>query len=97
MQHMTIEYHGMTIIVQAPAEDEQQQFRLIFPGDRWLLMSQHPDDTKTVATYNDNISYSTGTVWAIDEQSQGPDWINAEQLQVLGEIVLRKTQQKAAA
>lgn len=87
----------MTIIVQSPAEDEQQRFHLTFPGDRWLIMSQHPDDMKTVATYNDNISYSTGTVWAIDEQSEGPDWINTEQLQVLGEIVLRRIQQKAAA
>lgn len=97
MEKTTIEYHGEKIAVELPVEDAQQQYRLVFPGNRWLVMSQHPDDTKTVATYNDNISYSTGTVWAIDAQSEGPDWINAEQLQVLGEIILRRLSERAAA
>lgn len=67
-----------------------KSYRLIFPDGRWLLIGRYPDDTHTTAVDNANISYSTAFVWVIEDKTGGPDWLNPEQVQVLGELIHRK-------
>ncbi len=91
MEKLSIEYHNELISVTPVGLESADKYQLTYQDGRWLVMEKRPDDTKTVATFNANISYSTATVWAIESKSEGPDWINAEQLQVIGEIIARKS------
>lgn len=93
MKTFNIEYHNELISIEPIDSETNDKYRLGYQDGRWLVMDKRPDDTKTVATFNANISYSTATVWAIEEKSEGPDWINTEQLQVIGEIIARKAQE----
>ena len=95
MKTFNIEYHNEQIRIEPIEADSEssEKYRLDYNDGRWLVMDKRPDDTKTVATFNANISYSTATVWAIEKKSEGPDWINAEQLQVIGEMISRKQQE----
>jgi len=93
MEKFSIEYHNELISVTPLGIESIEKYRLSYQDGRWLIMDKRPDDTKTVATFNANISYSTATVWAIESKSEGPDWINTEQLQVIGEIIARKAQE----
>jgi hypothetical protein len=93
MNRFNIEYHHDQISIEPVNETSNEQYRLSYHDGRWLVMGKRPDDTKTVATFNDNISYSTATVWAIEQKSEGPDWINMEQLQVIGEMIQRRAQE----
>lgn len=97
MENFSIDYHNEHISVSDMHIESLEKFRLSYPDGRWLVMEKRPDDSKTVATFNANISYSTATVWAIESKSEGPDWINAEQLQVIGEIIARKAQEHERA
>ena len=90
MKEFSIDYHREHINIEFIGIEGLEKYRLSYDDGRWLVMDKRPDDTKTVATYNDNISYSTASVWAIESKSQGPDWINREQLQVIGEIISNK-------
>lgn len=95
MKTFSIEYHNELIRIEPIEADSEsnEKYKLTYPDDRWLIMDKRPDDTKTVATFNANISYSTATVWAIENKSEGPDWINTEQLQVIGEMIARRQQE----
>ena len=90
MENFSIEYHNELIRVESIGMDLTEKYQLEYEDGRWLTIGKRPDDTKTVATFNANISYSTATVWVIEGKSEGPDWINMEQLQVVGEIITRK-------
>ena len=93
MKTFNIEYHH-DIITITPMESElNDKYRLDYTDGRWMIIDKRPDDTKTVATFNANISYSTATVWVAENKSEGPDWLNSEQLQVIAEIMLRKEQE----
>jgi hypothetical protein len=65
-------------------------YRLTFPDGRWLLVGRHPDDTRTTSVENANISYSMAFVWVVEDASAGPNWLNHEQVQVIGELIKRK-------
>ena len=93
MEKFSIEYHNELIRITAPETESVEKYRLSYDDGRWLMMSKRPDDTKTVATFNANISYSTATVWTVESKSEGPDWVNTEQLQVIGELIARKEQE----
>jgi hypothetical protein len=97
MNTFSIDYHNDQIMIESINETSNEQYHLSYRDGRWLVMGKRPDDTKTVATYNDNISYSTATVWAIEKKSEGPDWINMEQLQVIGELISRRAQENHRA
>ena len=90
MENFSIEYHNELIRVESIGMETTEKYRLTYEDGRWLTMDKRPDDTKTVATFNANVSYSTATVWVVESKSEGPDWINMEQLQVVGEIITRK-------
>jgi len=93
MEPLSIEYHNQAIKVSPIEGESTDKYKLTYQDGRWLIMDKKPDDSKTVATFNANISYSTATVWAIEDKSEGPDWVNTEQLQVIGEIITRKAQE----
>ena len=97
MKSFSIEYHNELISIEPVEAASNEQYRLNYNEGRWLVMGKRPDDTKTVATYNENISYSTATVWAVENKSEGPDWINPEQLQVIGELVTRKEKEMSSS
>ena len=96
METLSIEYHNELIMVAPAGIESIEKYKLSYNDGRWLIMHKRPDDTKTVATFNANISYSTATVWAVESKSEGPDWVNAEQLQVIGEIIERKSKEAEA-
>lgn len=83
--HFDIVYHDQTINVTAG-----RHYRLNFPDGRWLALGRYPDDTQTTSVENANISYSLAFVWVVEDKSAGPEWLNNEQVQVLGELVKRK-------
>jgi hypothetical protein len=83
----------LNITIAPHGTESIEKYRLSYDDGRWLVMDKRPDDTKTVATFNANISYSTATVWAVESKSEGPDWVNTEQLQVIGELIARKEQE----
>jgi hypothetical protein len=87
MRTFNIIYQDETVQVQTG-----NHYRLQFPDGRWLVIEKYPDDTSTTAVENANISYSYRFIWVIEEPTGHPDWINDEQLQVIGELVLRKEQ-----
>ncbi|MEP6727454.1 MAG: hypothetical protein ABJC98_16665 [Bacteroidota bacterium] len=93
MEKFSIEYHNEPISIEPMGIEQIEKYRLTYGDGRWLVMDKRPDDTKTVATFNANISYSTASVWAVESKSEGPDWINTEQLQVIGELIARKEQE----
>jgi len=93
MEKFSIEYHNELIRIASHGIESVEKYRLSYDDGRWLIMDKRPDDTKTVATFNANISYSTATVWAVESKSEGPDWVNTEQLQVIGELITRKEQE----
>ena len=93
MEKFSIEYHNELIRIAAHGIESVEKYRLSYDDGRWLIMDKRPDDTKTVATFNANISYSTASVWAVESKSEGPDWVNTEQLQVIGELITRKEQE----
>lgn len=90
MRSFSLSFHNENIRIEAVDNVSNKQYQLRYADGRWLVMGKRPDDTKTVATYNENISYSTASVWAIESKSEEPDWINMEQLQVIGELIQRK-------
>lgn len=90
MKTFSIDYHREHITIEFIGMESLEKYKLMYEDGRWLIMDKRPDDTKTVATFNDNISYSTASVWAVESKSEGPDWINREQLQVIGEIISNK-------
>ena len=85
MKTFEIEYHNETIRVAA-----EGNYKLSYPDGRWLILGKQLDDTGTVSIFNDNINYGAASVWTIQDKSEGPDWVNKEQAQVIGELVLRK-------
>jgi len=85
MKTFEIEYHNETIRVTA-----EGNYKLSYPDGRWLILGKQMDDTGTVSIFNDNINYDVAPVWTIQDKSEGPDWVNKEQAQVIGELVLRK-------
>jgi len=95
MKKFSIEYHNESIGIETFEKEStpNEQYRLDYNDGRWLIMGKRPDDTKTIATFTENISYSTATVWAIENKSEGPDWVNTEQLQVIAELIARKKQE----
>lgn len=90
MKTFEIEYHGETITI-TPGDG----YKLSYADGRWLTIKQQSDDTGVVSIFNDNIDYRTAAVWVIDKKSEGPDWMNREQLQVIGELVSRKEKEAA--
>ncbi|MFT3937161.1 MAG: hypothetical protein QM726_26350 [Chitinophagaceae bacterium] len=87
MSSFSIMYHHEPIAVKPVDAGATETYHLQYKDGRWLLIEKRPDDSKTVATFNDNISYSTSFVWTIAEKSEGPDWVNTEQLQVIAELI----------
>jgi hypothetical protein len=85
MKTFEIEYHDEVIRVSV-----EDNYKLSYPDGRWLILKKRSDDTGVVSSFNDNTSYSTASVWAVESKSEGPDWVNREQLQVIGELVVRK-------
>ena len=85
MKTFEIEYHDEVIRVSA-----EDNYKLSYPDGRWLILGRRSDDTGVVSTFNDNTNYGTTSLWALESKSEGPDWVNREQLQVIGELVVRK-------
>lgn len=85
MKTFEIEYHNEVIRVSAA-----DGYKLSYPDGRWLILEKRSDDTGIVSIFNDNTSYGATSVWAVKSKSEGPDWVNREQLQVIGELVVRK-------
>ncbi len=85
MKAFDIEYHNEVIQVSAG-----NHYKLSYPDDRWLVIQKQTGDTGTVSLFNDNTNYATTSMWVVQSKSEGPDWINREQLQVIGELVVRK-------
>jgi len=85
MKAFDIEYHDQRIQVNA-----ENNYKLTYPDDRWLVIEKQSGDTGTVSIFNDNTNYGTTSMWVIQSKSEGPDWVNREQLQVIGELVVRK-------
>jgi hypothetical protein len=80
-----IMYHDEVISVNS-----RNNYRLSFPGNRWLTIHCYPDDTQTTPVENANISYSLASVWVVEEKSPGPDFLTNEEVQVIGELIKRK-------
>ncbi|HTL08641.1 MAG TPA: hypothetical protein VL307_10305 [Chitinophagaceae bacterium] len=93
MEQFSIEYHNQVIRISPIEGESTDRYKLTYQDDRWLIIDKKPEESKTVATFNASVSYSTATVWAIEQKSEGPDWVNTEQLQVIGEIITRKAQE----
>ena len=85
MKTFEIEYHNEIIRVAADGN-----YKLSYPDGRWLILEKQLDETGTVSIFNDNINYDVAPVWTIQDKSEGPDWVNKEQAQVIGELALRK-------
>lgn len=85
MKAFDIEYHDERIKVSG-----DDNYRLTYPDGRWLVLEKQAGDTGTVSIFNDNTNYGTISMWVIQSKSEGPDWVNREQLQVIGELVVRK-------
>src|SRR3954470_9743356 len=85
MKAFDIEYHNERITVSG-----EDNYKLTYPDGRWLVIEKQAGDTGTVSIFNDNTNYGTVSIWVIRSKSEGPDWVNREQLQVIGELVLRK-------
>lgn len=88
MKHFSIVYHNDTIKVETG-----NSYKLIFPDDRWLIMDCKEDYSKTIASSDADTRQQIPSEWVITSTSGGPDWLNREQLQVLGELVNRKVQE----
>jgi hypothetical protein len=88
MKHFSIGYHNDNIKVETGDD-----YRLIFPDGRWLVMDLKEDFSKTIASSDPDIRQHTPTHWVITSTSGGPEWINREQLQVMGELISRKVQE----
>lgn len=84
MKHFTIEFHSQAIQVEQNGE-----IKLIFPDGRWLTMEKREDYSQTVASSDEDSRQSIPTHWAVLRTSGKPDWVNREQVQVLGELVTR--------
>ena len=85
MKAFDIEYHNQQIQVSG-----EQNYKLTYPDGRWLVIEKQSGDTGTVSIFNDNAKYGTTSMWVVQSKSEGPDWVNREQLQVIGELVVRK-------
>jgi len=85
MEKFRIYYQGQAIEVE-----KDTHYRLYFPDGSQLLMRQYPDDTSTTPVENYNISYSNSLIWAIEDKTEAPAWIDYKQLQVLGDLLKRK-------
>jgi len=85
MKTFEIEYHSESVRVSA-----DENYKLSYPDGRWMIIEQRSDDTGVVSTFNDNTRYGANSVWVVESKSEGPDWVNREQLQVIGELVVRK-------
>ena len=81
----TLEYHNESIRIETG-----NNYRLTWPDGRWLTMECKDDYSKTQASSDEDVRQITSCQWTITETSGGPDWINREQLQVVGELILRK-------
>jgi hypothetical protein len=88
MKNFSVVYHNNSIKVETV-----DGYRLVFPDDRWLIMDLKEDFSKTVASSDADTRQQTPTQWVITSTSGGPDWINREQLQVIGELISRKVQE----
>jgi hypothetical protein len=92
MKTFEIEYHNETVRVSA-----EDNYKLSYSDGRWLVLEKRSDDTGTVSIFNDSTSYGATSVWAIQSKSEGPDWVNREQLQVIGELLVRKEKEAEQA
>ncbi|GAC1597042.1 MAG: hypothetical protein NVS3B8_09940 [Chitinophagaceae bacterium] len=88
MKNFSIYYHNESIKVETG-----NYYRLIFPGGRWLMINCQEDYSKTVASSDEDTRQSIPSEWVVVSTSGGPDWVNREQLQVLGELLIRKIQE----
>jgi hypothetical protein len=53
----------------------EDNYTLSYPDGRWLILEKKSDDAP---------------VWLVKNKSKGPDWMNREQAQVIGELLHRK-------
>jgi hypothetical protein len=81
----TLEYHNESIRIETGSH-----YRLTWPDGRWLTMECKDDYSKTQASSDASTRQIIPNQWTIIEISGGPDWINREQLQVVGELIVRK-------
>jgi hypothetical protein len=87
-KNFTVEYHNNSIKVEIG-----DNHRLTWPDGRWLLMNCQEDYSKTQASTDADTRQIAPYQWVVDSTSGGPDWINREQLQVVGELISRKEQE----
>ena len=87
-KNFSIEYHNDSIKVESNGG-----YRLTWPDKRWLLIKCLEDYSKTQASTDEATRQITPCQWTIESTSGGPDWINREQLQVVGELINRKEQE----
>ncbi len=91
MKKFSISYHNESIAVE-----QDEHFRLIFPGNRWLTIKNQEDFSKTIASSDEATRQNIPSEWVVVSTSGGPDWVNREQLQVLGELINRKAAEQEA-
>ncbi|MEO6314383.1 MAG: hypothetical protein ABIU63_09735 [Chitinophagaceae bacterium] len=84
----TVVYHNEKIDVQAG-----EHYRLTWPDGRWLVMDCKDDYSKTPASSDAEARQVISCIWVIETSSGGPDWVNREQLQVIGELLKRREQE----
>ena len=68
---------------------ENGEYKLTFPDGRWITMEQKEDFSQTVASSDEDSRQNIPTHWIVLRTSGKPDWVNREQVQVLGELVIR--------
>lgn len=85
MKNFSVAYHNDTIRVEG-----DEQYRLTFPDDRWLDVKLQADYSRVVASSDSDTRQTAPEEWVILSTSGGPDWINREQIQVIGELISRK-------
>ncbi|MEP6749130.1 MAG: hypothetical protein ABJB86_15460 [Bacteroidota bacterium] len=81
----TVEYHNESIRIE-----KGSHYRLTWHDGRWLTIECKDDYSKTQASSDEGVRQIIPSKWTVIETSGGPDWINREQLQVVGELILRK-------
>jgi hypothetical protein len=87
-KNFTLEYHHDSIKVATG-----DNYQLTWPDGRWLKIHCQEDYSKTEASSDAGTRQMVSSQWVIDATSGGPDWVNREQLQVIGELINRKEQE----
>jgi hypothetical protein len=88
-KNLTLEYHNNAITVESG-----ENYRLTWPDGRWLIMNCQEDYSKTQASTDADTRHIIPCQWTVESTSGGPDWINREQLQVVGELIGRKEKEQ---